>query len=122
MNDAGTLDLDAYLARIAYDGPLDPGLETLRALHDQHASQIPFENLDVQLGRPIRLDLESLQQKIVSRRRGGYCFEQNALFAAVLRQIGFRVTTLSARVRYMATAITPRTHMLLRLDLAEGAF
>jgi N-hydroxyarylamine O-acetyltransferase len=122
MPDAQTLDLAAYLARIEYDGPLEVGLETLRALHFQHATRVPFENLDIQLGKPIKLDLETLQRKIVGRRRGGYCFEQNTLFAAVLRRVGFRVTTLSARVRYMATAITPRTHMLLRVDLAEGAF
>jgi N-hydroxyarylamine O-acetyltransferase len=116
------LDLTAYLRRIDYDGPLDVGLDTLRALHRRHASSVPFENLDIQLGRPIRIDLESLQAKIVERRRGGYCFEQNTLFAAVLRRIGFRVTTLSARVRYLGTAIMPRTHMLLRVDLSEGTF
>jgi N-hydroxyarylamine O-acetyltransferase len=122
MPEGQPLDLDAYLARIAYEGRLEPRFETLHALHYQHASHIPFENVDVQLGRPIRLDLESLQQKLVVRRRGGYCFEQNGLFAAVLRKIGFRVTTLSARVRYGATTITPRTHMLLEVDLPEGAF
>jgi N-hydroxyarylamine O-acetyltransferase len=122
MLDAQTLDLAAYLVRIGYEGALDATLETLRALHVRHASSVPFENLDVQLGRPIRLDLGSLQEKIVTKRRGGYCFEQNTLFAAVLRRLGFRVTTLSARVRYMTTEIMPRTHMLLRVDVAEGAF
>jgi N-hydroxyarylamine O-acetyltransferase len=122
MPDTHPLDLPSYLSRIEYDGPLDATLDTLWALHYQHASRVPFENVDIQLGRPIRLDLESLEAKIVRRRRGGYCFEQNGLFAAVLRHLGFRVTTLSARVRFGATAITPRTHMLLRVDLAEGAF
>jgi N-hydroxyarylamine O-acetyltransferase len=122
MNDGQSLDLAAYVSRIGYEGPLDASHATLCALHEHHASRVPFENLDVQLGHPIRLDLESLQQKIVARRRGGFCFEQNTLFAAALRRIGFRVTTLSARVRYMTTAIMPRTHMLLCVDLAEGVF
>jgi N-hydroxyarylamine O-acetyltransferase len=115
-------DLAAYLARIGYDGPLEPSLGTLRALHDRHASSVPFENLDIQLGGPIRLDLPSLHDKIVTRRRGGYCFEQNTLFAAVLRELGFRVTTLLARVRYMTTEILPRTHMLMRIDVDDGTF
>jgi N-hydroxyarylamine O-acetyltransferase len=115
-------DLDAYFARIGYEGPRAPRLDTLRALHDRHASNVPFENLEIQLGRPIVLDLPSLHHKIVTRRRGGYCFEQNTLFAAVLRELGFRVTTLLARVRYMTTEILPRTHMLMRIDLEEGTF
>lgn len=116
------LHLDGYLARIGYDGPLDASLATLTALHQAHVARVPFENLDVQMGLPIRLDLESLQAKIVDRERGGYCFEQNALFAAVLRRLGFAVTTLAARVRYHATGPTPRTHMLLRVEVAEGPF
>jgi N-hydroxyarylamine O-acetyltransferase len=116
------LDLDRYLARIGYGGRLDATLATLEGLHHAHVARVPFENLDVQMGLPIRLDLESLQTKLVDRERGGYCFEQNALFAAVLRRLGFAVTTLAARVRYHATAPTPRTHMLLRVDVAEGPF
>ena len=122
MLEAAPLDLDRYLARIGYDGALDPTLATLIRLHRAHVAEVPFENLDVQLGRPIRLDLASLEAKIVRDRRGGYCFEQNALFAAVLHRLGFQVTTLAARVRYQATAPTPRTHMLLRVDLTEGPF
>jgi N-hydroxyarylamine O-acetyltransferase len=117
------LDLDRYLARIGYGGRLDATLATLEGLHHAHVARVPFENLDVQMGLPVRLDLESLQAKIVDRERGGYCFEQNALFAAVLRHLGFAVTTLSARVRSRgATGLTPRTHMLLRVDLSEGPF
>src|SRR5262249_42362531 len=122
MADEFRLDIGAYLARIGYGGPVDARLDTLRALHYQHATRIAFENLDVQLGRPIPPDMESLEAKLARRRPGGYCFEQNALFAAVLRSFGFRVTTLAARVRYLTTEIMPRTHMLLRVDLAEGAF
>jgi N-hydroxyarylamine O-acetyltransferase len=114
------LDLDAYLARVGYQGGLAPTLETLEGLHLAHATRVPFENLDILLGRPIRLDLEGLQAKLVRDRRGGYCFEQNTLLAAALGRVGFRVTTLAARVRWGATRVLPRTHMLLTVDLDEG--
>jgi N-hydroxyarylamine O-acetyltransferase len=111
--DADALDLDAYLGRIGYAGPLAPTRACLDALHFAHATSIPFENLDILLGRPIGLDLASLQGKLVARRRGGYCFEQNALFAAMLERLGFAVTRLSARVRYRTERVLPRTHMAL---------
>jgi N-hydroxyarylamine O-acetyltransferase len=111
------LDLAPYLARIGYDGSLDPTLETLRALHFAHVLAIPFENLDIVLGRGISLDLADLQAKLVRGRRGGYCFEQNALFAAVLESLGFTLTRLAARVRFGATEIRPRTHMLLEVEV-----
>ncbi len=114
------LDLDAYLRRIEYAGDLVPTRATLDALHLAHATHIPFENLDILLGVPIRLDLASLQAKLVTGRRGGYCFEQNALFAAVLERLGFAVTRLAARVRLGSDAVRPRTHMALRVDV-EGA-
>jgi N-hydroxyarylamine O-acetyltransferase len=110
------LDLQAYLARIGHTGELDPTIETLTALHRQHVLSIPFENLDILLGRPIRLDLESLQAKLVHGRRGGYCFEQNALFGAVLERLGFEVTGLAARVCMGDDRSTPRTHMILGVD------
>jgi N-hydroxyarylamine O-acetyltransferase len=121
MNPAATpsLDLAAYLRRVEYEGALEPTEEVLRALHLAHATHIPFENLDILLGRPIRLDLDSLQAKLVHGGRGGYCFEQNSLFAAVLEEVGFPVTRLAARVRHGATAVLPRTHMLL-LVRCEG--
>jgi N-hydroxyarylamine O-acetyltransferase len=112
-------DLEAYLCRIAYAGERTPTAAVLGKLHLAHATQIPFENLDIQLGRPIRLDLESLQAKLVRGRRGGYCFEQNTLFAAALEQVGFRVKRLAARVHFGATRTLPRTHMLLCVE-AEG--
>jgi N-hydroxyarylamine O-acetyltransferase len=71
------------------------------------------------LGQPIKLDLESLQTKLVMNKRGGYCFEQNTLFAAVIEHLGFTVTRLAARVRLAINRILPRTHMLLRVE-AEG--
>jgi N-hydroxyarylamine O-acetyltransferase len=116
------LDLDAYLARIGARAPLAPSLEGLTALHRAHCAAVPFENLDILLGRPIVLDLPALEAKLVHGRRGGYCFEQNTLFKAALEALGYRVTSLAARVRVDATGIRPRTHMLLRVDLPEGAF
>jgi N-hydroxyarylamine O-acetyltransferase len=116
------IDLDAYLARTGLAAPLAPSAEALAELQQAHVGNIPFENLDILLGRPIPLDLESLQAKLVASRRGGYCFEQNTLFQAVLERIGFDVTPLAARVRVGATAVRARTHMLLLVELSEGAF
>jgi N-hydroxyarylamine O-acetyltransferase len=113
------IDLDAYCRRIEYTGDRHPTVKTLMDLHLAHATHIPFENLDVMLKRPIRIDLESIESKLVRGRRGGYCFEQNLLFAAVLRQIGFPVTLLAARVRLNAHRLLPRTHVCLAVE-AEG--
>lgn len=113
------LDLKTYAARIAYDGAFTPSLETLKALHYAHATHIPFENLDILLGRPIRLDMDSVCAKLIDGRRGGYCFEHNALFAAALEAAGFHVLRLAARVRAGATGVRPRLHMMLAVE-AEG--
>jgi N-hydroxyarylamine O-acetyltransferase len=113
------LDLDAYLARIDYSGERSATAEILRAIHRAHATRIPFENLDIMVGKSIRLDLASLQTKLVRNRRGGYCFEQNALFAAALEQLGFVVTRLAARVRFGTNEVRPRTHMALKVE-ADG--
>jgi N-hydroxyarylamine O-acetyltransferase len=112
-------NLDAYLERTGYSGPVEPSLDALGALHEAHLAAIPFENLDILLGKPILLELEALERKLVADRRGGYCFEQNTLFRAALEAIGFRVDALAARVRAGATVVRPRTHMLLRVE-AEG--
>ncbi len=120
MTTPDILNLDAYFERIRYTGTREATPEALTAIHTAHLGSIPFENVDVLLGRRIRLDLASLQAKLVDGRRGGYCFEQNTLFAAVLRNLGFRVTTLEARVRPPgATHTLPRTHMTLRVDLSD---
>lgn len=111
------LDLAAYLRRIGLAAPPAMDLAGLETLHLAHLQHIPFENLDVQLGRPIRLDLASLQAKLVQGRRGGYCFEQNRLFAAALEALGFPVITCEARVRRGATRLLPRTHMMLLVEL-----
>ncbi len=116
-------DLDAYFARIGYGGPATPTLETLTAIQRLQVASIPFESLDPLLGLPVPLDLESLQAKLVQSRRGGYCFELNALFKGALEAIGFQVTGLAARVRWMSPAEAPlsgRSHMLLKVDLADG--
>jgi N-hydroxyarylamine O-acetyltransferase len=92
------MDVISYLKRIDYQGPLAPTAETLHALHYSHVLAVPFENLDIHLGQPIRLDEEHLFDKIVTRRRGGFCFELNGLFAALLRELGFNVTLLASKV------------------------
>lgn len=115
MTSAPQLDLDRYLARIGYRGPLGPTRDVLDAILLHHADAIPFENLDPFLGVPNRIDPESLQRKLVSGGRGGFCFEQNLLLRQVLLRAGFEVRALSARVRWQlpVDAITPRSHMLL---------
>jgi N-hydroxyarylamine O-acetyltransferase len=113
------MDLDAYFARIGFPHPVRPDGATLVALHLAHARAVPFENLDIQMGLPISLELPHLEDKIVRRRRGGYCFEQNTLFMAVLREIGFAVEPFEARVRLGAPEVHARTHMLLRVDVEE---
>jgi N-hydroxyarylamine O-acetyltransferase len=110
------VNLDAYFARIEHAGSSAPSAETLAALHFAHATHIPFENLDILLGRAIRLDPDALERKLVDDCRGGYCFEHNLLFAGVLEQLGFSLTRLVARVRYRTTAILPRTHMVLLVE------
>ena len=106
MSDA--FDLNAYLARIEYTGAQNATAETLRALHRAHATHIPFENLDIQLGKSILLDLASLQAKLVRARRGGYCFEQNASLPALERLFSCH-TTLRA-VRFGSAKCDPDAH------------
>ncbi len=115
--------LNNYLARIGFDGAIAPNLATLAAIHAAHVDAIPFEGLDPLLRRPVKLDLASLQDKLVDGRRGGYCHEQNTLFKGALEAIGFPVTGVGGRVRWMSppdAPLGPREHMLLKIDLAEG--
>lgn len=113
------LDLGAYFARIGYGGPATPRLETLREIHRLHPQAIAFENLNPLMHWPVRLDTRSLQQKLVTQRRGGYCYEHNLLLKHALERIGFRVAGLAARVllNQPEDAIRPRTHMLLQVDI-----
>lgn len=115
-----TAFLDSYFARIAYQGPVEPSLSVLQQLHFLHPQAIPFENIAPYRGERVSLDLKAIVDKLIQRQRGGYCFEHNTLFMAVLRQIGFTVTPLIARVRWQVPAEveTGLTHMLLRVESA----
>jgi N-hydroxyarylamine O-acetyltransferase len=115
---------EAWLARIGYSGPRTPTLETLRGLVAAHSASIAYESIDVLLDRPPRLDLPSLQKKMIFSARGGYCFEQNMLFRGGLRSLGYKVTSLQARVvrGLEIDAPRPMLHMVLRIDLPEGQF
>jgi N-hydroxyarylamine O-acetyltransferase len=112
------IDLEGYFERIAYHGARTPTLEVLHALTRAHAQAIPFENIDVLLGRPVELEPAALYRKLVVARRGGYCFEQNGLLLEVLTRLGFKVRPLSARVRLGTTDRNidlPRTHLVLEV-------
>ncbi|MFC5145912.1 arylamine N-acetyltransferase family protein [Streptomyces aureoversilis] len=143
--DTAALDLDAYLARTGLTGltnltgaanltglagptrpngptpvhPLPPTAATLRALQRAHTAAVSFENVDVLLGRDMPLDTDALQRKLVRARRGGYCFEQNLLFAAVLERLGFPVVRHLARVRRGSTRVRRRSHATLVVE-ADG--
>jgi N-hydroxyarylamine O-acetyltransferase len=117
--------LDDYLVRIGFGGTIGLDLATLATIHAAHVNAIPFEGFDPLLRRPVNLDLASVQEKLVDRRRGGYCFEQNALFKAALETIGFEVTGLGGRVRWMSppdSPLGPKTHMMLKVDLPDGPY
>src|ERR1044072_4145303 len=116
---AEELNIEAYLGRIGFAGDLKQDAETLRALHPAHLAATPFENRELMLGRPVPLDLPAVQQKLVHKRRGGYCYEHNLLFAAVLEHIGFSVRGLGARVRLHTTSVRPVTHMLTRVQVDD---
>ena len=120
----GASDPGPWLRRIGHEGPRAPTLATLRGIIAAHAATIPYENIDVLLGRPPRLDLESLQRKMIAGGRGGYCFEQNMLLRAGLLALGFTVTSLVACVIRARASDAPvyATHMALRVDLPEGPF
>jgi N-hydroxyarylamine O-acetyltransferase len=113
-----TFDLDAYLARIGWSGSHEPTLETLTGVTRAHIARIPFENVDVLLGRGIRIDLDSIVRKVVVAGRGGYCFEHGTLFQAALERIGFRPVAHAARVLiFVQRHQAPRTHMFLTVEI-----
>lgn len=110
------MNRDAYLNRIGYHGDLAPTAATLAALHVAHLRAVPFENLDIGLGRPIRLDRPSLYDKIVTRRRGGFCYELNGLFAWLLEDLGYIVDRLAAGVARQDRDFGPAfDHLTLRV-------
>lgn len=113
------IDLDAYFERIGYRGAPTPTLATLRALQLAHVSAIPFENLSVWRGQPVSVELPAIGAKLIHARRGGYCYEHNTLFAAVLQALGFEVMPRLARVRWQVPAevITGRSHLCLNVAI-----
>jgi N-hydroxyarylamine O-acetyltransferase len=116
----GAFSTAAYLKRIGYRGSLEPDIHTLRGLHRAHLQAVPFENLDIHLGRPIVLEEDRLFDKIVNHHRGGFCYELNGLFSALLRELGFRVQRLSARVANGSGEYGPAfDHMTLLVELNE---
>lgn len=114
------MHIDAYLKRIGYAGPTEPTAETLRALQRAHMMAVPFENLDIPMGYPITVSVERFYDKIVRRRRGGFCYELNGLFSWLLGQLGFDVTLLSARVFSAEGKLGPEfDHLTLLVRLEE---
>ncbi len=114
------MNIAAYLNRVGYTGPAEPTPDVLRELHRCHMLTVPFENLDIGLGRKIVCDEAAFVRKIVDRRRGGFCYELNGAFAGLLRGLGFKVTLLSACVpRGDGTDGPEFDHLTLRVDLDE---
>lgn len=117
--DAPTTEfLPRYLARIGYDGPVEPTLDVLTALQAAHIATIPFEAIDVLTGAGVNIAAEAIDAKLIRQRRGGYCFEQNGLFLRVLEEIGFAAEGLLGRVRWLLpddAPPSPRTHMIVRV-------
>jgi N-hydroxyarylamine O-acetyltransferase len=112
-------DLDAYCARINYTGSREVSASALKGLHHAHAHNVPFENLDIHLGRSLSLLPADLFNKIVTQKRGGYCYEVNSFFAMALRAAGFQVTGLLARVLYGFPDIRPRSHQALLVTIGN---
>jgi N-hydroxyarylamine O-acetyltransferase len=115
MNDK----LRAYLDRIRYEGEITPTAETLRGLHRAHMLAVPFENLDIRRGVPITLSVPAFYEKVVARRRGGFCYELNGLFAWLLSELGFSVTLLSASV-FSSGILSPEFDHLALWVACEG--
>ncbi|MDB6062506.1 MAG: N-hydroxyarylamine O-acetyltransferase [Verrucomicrobiaceae bacterium] len=116
------MDIDAYFSRIGYSGPRTATLDVLHELHALHPAAIPFEAFDVLLDRTIDLKPAAIDDKLIARKRGGYCFEQNSLFKRVLVALGFKVDGLIGRVRWMQADDAPlraRTHMTLRVAVGD---
>src|ERR1700676_5275614 len=117
---AAAMDVQAYLQRIGYQGALTPYIDLLRSLHRAHLFTVPFENLDIHWGREIVCDESRILQRIVNEKRGGFCYELNGAFAALLRALRFRVTLLSCRVaRQDGSYGSEFDHLTLRVDLEE---
>lgn len=117
--DTGTVD--AYLRRIGCERPPRLDVDALATLQERHLDAVPFENLSIHLGEPIVLEVDALVDKIVRRRRGGFCYELNGAFGALLEALGFPVTLMAARVYGEGDTLGPPfDHLVLRVDLAEA--
>jgi N-hydroxyarylamine O-acetyltransferase len=116
------MNVDAYLERIGYSGPVRRDLATLTALHRAHLRAIPYENLDVQLGRPVTIEREPIFEKIVVNRRGGWCYEMNGLFGWALGELGFKVMRGAGSVMREVRGGAEPNHLVLKVDLAEGVY
>ncbi len=114
------MDLRHYLQRIEFSGTPKPDLDTLRQIHHQHLLTIPYENLDVQLSRPLDFDIERIFDKLVHRRRGGWCYEMNGLMGWALQQIGFDVTRMSGAVMRASQGDQQLgNHLVLEVNLEQ---
>ncbi|MDB5425961.1 MAG: hypothetical protein JWQ29_3377 [Phenylobacterium sp.] len=117
------MDLKAYLKRIGYAGNPRPDLSTLCALHRAHLLAIPYENLDIQFARPVGLDAAAAFEKIVTGHRGGWCYEMNGLFAAMLEEVGFKVTRMAAAVmREVMGNMVLGNHLALLVEIDGGSW
>ena len=115
-------DISAYFKRIGYTGGRDVSIETLKGLHTKHVMNVPFENIDVFNKKPISLDMDVLFEKIVTKKRGGYCFEMNGLFSFVLETLGFRVSNLFARVWHNGFELTGKSHQVLLVEIDDDSW
>ncbi len=117
------MNVAAYLERIGFGGVTRPDLATLTALHRAHLLAIPYENLDVQLGQPVTTGLAAIFDKMVTNRRGGWCYEMNGLFGWALGQLGFKVTRSAGAVMREASGDTSiGNHLVLKVELEEGIY
>ena len=117
------MNIDRYLARIGLDRRPPPTLEGLRTIHRAHLLAIPYENLDVQLGRPVTIEIEPIYEKIVEQGRGGWCYEMNGSLGWALKELGFNVTRATgAVVRSVKGEAVVGNHLVLRVDLPEGLY
>lgn len=121
---ANDVHLSAYFDRIGFAGSIAPNLATLEALHQLHPAAIPFENLNPLLGLPVLLDQKSLNAKLLTERRGGYCFEHNLMFMRVLRELEFSVRGLAARTlwNHPEGAENPINHMVLLVEIGGASY
>jgi N-hydroxyarylamine O-acetyltransferase len=117
------MHVDRYLERIGVTCPIEPNLESLRALHRAHLLAIPYENLDVQLGRPVTIEIPAIYRKIVENGRGGWCYEMNGILGWALKELGFRVTRATGAVmREMGGDASNGNHLVLRVETDEGLY